>query len=133
MDHARGRVRGASTARAGDTFIGAVLRDPILANDALQVSTIAFEPGAHTYWHSHGDGQLLFIDHGRGVIVTRDGESRSMQAADVIYAPPGEEHWHGAAEDSYLAQTTVSMGRTSWFEEVPSAEYRSACEATKDD
>jgi quercetin dioxygenase-like cupin family protein len=51
---------------------------------------------------------------------------RSLAAADVMYAPPGEEHWHGALPHSYLGQTTVSMGSTDWLEPVSDADYQAA-------
>jgi quercetin dioxygenase-like cupin family protein len=128
MDIARGRQPNSSSIRASDTFTGTVFRDPLMTAEGVNLSTIMFEPGAHTYWHSHSAGQLLFIDHGKGVVGTRAGEVHSLHAADVLYAPPGEEHWHGAAPDAYLAQTTVSMGSTDWLEAVTPEQYREACE-----
>jgi quercetin dioxygenase-like cupin family protein len=102
-------------------------------SEGIEISTISFGPGAHIRWHSHAAGQILLIDHGRGVMVTRYGEVRSLQAADVIYAPPGEEHWHGAAPDSYLEQVNISMGATTWLEPVTPDEYREASEQSQSD
>ncbi|HVB06486.1 MAG TPA: cupin domain-containing protein [Acidimicrobiales bacterium] len=126
MEHVSGRQPGAKSATTNDTFVGSVWRDPVLTAEGVNISTIIFQPGAHTFWHSHSNGQILFIDHGRGVVVTRAGEVRSLGAADVLYASPGEEHWHGALPHSYLGQTTVSMGSTDWLEAVDTAAYEEA-------
>lgn len=123
MEHTRGRTRNGRSTTTSDTFTGTVWRDPVLTTDGIAINTIIFEPGAHTYWHSHSGGQLLFIDHGEGVVATRDGEVKSLRAADVVYAPAREEHWHGAAPGSYLAQTTVSMGTTEWLEALAPEVY----------
>ncbi len=128
MEHARGRQLDGSSASTSDTFTGTVFRDPVLNTEGVAINTIIFEPGAHTFWHSHSNGQILFIDHGRGVVATRGGEVRSLGAADVLYAPPGEQHWHGALPHAYLGQTTVSMGTTEWLEAVSAADYEVAAE-----
>ena len=36
-----------------------------------------------------------------------------MPGGDVIWAEPGEEHWHGGCGDSLLAHTAVSHGTTN--------------------
>jgi quercetin dioxygenase-like cupin family protein len=130
MEHARGRQPLGSSTSTNETFNGVVWRDPVLNTDEVAINTIIFEPGAHTYWHSHSKGQILFIDHGHGVVATRAGEVRALGAADVLYAPPGEEHWHGALPNAYLAQTTVSMGSTDWLEPVAAADYDAAADST---
>jgi quercetin dioxygenase-like cupin family protein len=89
----------------------------------VEVGTIVFQPGAYIRWHAHGNGQFLIINHGLGVIATRNGEVQSLRAADIVYSPPGEEHWHGAAPDAYLGQINISMGDTTWLEPVTPEEY----------
>jgi quercetin dioxygenase-like cupin family protein len=128
MQVAKGRQQGAKSARSSETFSGVVWRDPILNADDVAIATIIFEPASYTNWHAHGAGQLLFIDHGHGVVANRAGEVSALGAADVMYASPDEEHWHGATDDAYLGQTTVSMGTTTWLEAVSEADYRAACE-----
>ena len=95
----------------------------------IRVYSVIFEPGARTYWHSHAAGQTLLINSGRGMVQTRDGDKRVVGAGDVVWAPPGEVHWHGAAPDAFLGHTAVSLGLTSWEEEVDEEEYRNAFEA----
>ena len=65
------------------------------------INTVIFTPGARTYWHRHPGGQLLVVTAGRGVVATRD-QGQVITGGDVIWAEPGEEHWHGACGDSLL-------------------------------
>jgi len=38
-------------------------------------------------------------------------------------------HWHGAAPDSAVAHTAISLGVTQWLEEVPADRYEAAFKA----
>jgi quercetin dioxygenase-like cupin family protein len=60
------------------------------------------------------------------MVETRGGDRRVVGAGDVVWAPPGEVHWHGAAPDAFLSHTAVSLGLTSWEEEVNENHYRDA-------
>jgi hypothetical protein len=44
----------------------------------------------------------------------------------VVWAPPGEVHWHGAAPDSFVNHTAISLGAPSWGEAVDDDRYRAA-------
>jgi quercetin dioxygenase-like cupin family protein len=130
MEYERGRKDGLpSNVGPKQTFSGHVMQDTLIDDGdkgEIRVYTVIFEPGARTYWHSHGNGQTLLIAGGRGVVETRDGDRRVVGAGDVVWAPPGEIHWHGAAPDSLLSHTAVSLGLTSWAEEVDEDHYRDA-------
>jgi quercetin dioxygenase-like cupin family protein len=60
------------------------------------------------------------------MIATRDGDRHVLAAGDTVYAPPGEAHWHGAAPDSSLLHTAVSLGTTRWLGEVTDDQYKAA-------
>jgi quercetin dioxygenase-like cupin family protein len=129
MEYARGRQDG-QPSRAGEgTFTGRAMLDPLLDDGAaarVRVNSVVFEPRSRTYWHSHADGQVLIVGSGRGVVETRDGDRRVLHPGDIVWAPPGEVHWHGAAPDSFLVHTAVSLGATQWLEEVPADRYDEA-------
>lgn len=131
MEYSRGRDGQPSRLGTG-TFTGRVMLDPLLGADdgrrEVRVNSVVFEPGARTFWHSHDDGQLLVVSSGRGVVENRDGGRHAIEVGDTVWAQPGEEHWHGAAPDSLLVHTAVSLGATRWHEEVPDERYQSACE-----
>ena len=44
------------------------------------------------------------------------------------WAPPGEVHWHGAAPDSFINHTAISLGDTDWAEAVDDEHYGAAFE-----
>lgn len=130
MEYVHGRKDG-QPSRSGDegTFSGRAMLDPVLDDGAaakVRVNSVMFEPGGRTYWHSHADGQVLIVASGRGMVENRDGDRHALQAGDVVWAPPGEQHWHGAAPDSFLTHTAISLGLTQWHEEVSAEHYGAA-------
>jgi quercetin dioxygenase-like cupin family protein len=130
VEYAKGRLDD-RPARAGDpgTFSGRVMLEGLLDDGAaarVRVNSVVFEPGGRTYWHSHPDGQVLLVSSGHGMVENRAGHRHELRPGDLVWAPPGEEHWHGAAPDEALAHTAVSLGVTQWAEEVPDERYEAA-------
>ena len=82
------------------------------------VLLVSFPAGERSHWHRHPGGQFLYFTDGRGRVGTRDGEVARVDAGDLVHAPPGEEHWHGAAEDAGVTHLAVNLGATEWLEEV---------------
>jgi quercetin dioxygenase-like cupin family protein len=132
MEYERGRKDGVpSVVGPKVTFTGHVMQDALLDDGdtgQVRVLSVIFQPGARTYWHSHAAGQTLLVASGQGMVETRAGDRRVVRAGDVVWAPPGEVHWHGAAPDAFLSHTAVSLGLTSWEEEVDESRYRQAFE-----
>lgn len=83
----------------------------------LVVTSVTFEPGARTHWHSHAAGQLLVVVAGEGWVGTRATGRRIVSLGDVIWTPPGEEHWHGATDASSLTHIAMTLGETQWSHE----------------
>ena len=124
MDVIRGRADDGTVEQRTSTFTGTVWGDPLLKSpDGVVMNTVYFAPGGRTYWHRHEGGQMLHIASGAGWVAPREGEAASVRAGDVVWAPPGEEHWHGAGEDTLLVHTAVSLGETEWLDEVTAEEY----------
>ncbi len=84
-----------------------------------------FEAGDRTYWHSHAGGFILFVQEGRARVQSRGGPLRELGPGEIDYAPPGVEHWHGAAPDEGLLQLGVIPygGGISFLGPVSDAEY----------
>jgi len=84
-----------------------------------------FEPGNKTYWHSHEGGFILFVQEGRARVQTRGQPMKELGPGEVDYAPPGVEHWHGAAPSEPLLQLGVVPygGGIKFLEPVTDAEY----------
>lgn len=100
MEYQRGRTDDiVLTGPEVGSTTGDVLLDKVISGEGLAVWSAVFKPCARTHWHWHERGQLFFIGSGKGMIATRDGQVRVVQAGDVVFTPAGEEHWHGAAPD----------------------------------
>lgn len=87
-----------------DRFTGEVFVDAIAQAHGDSPATIAFvhfTPGARTAWHSHSLGQTLYVTEGEGRIQSR-GEPVTTLRPQVVFAPGGEWHWHGAAPDHLM-------------------------------
>jgi quercetin dioxygenase-like cupin family protein len=110
-----------------ETFTGNVWSSPLSrAPDRTVVAIgVMFGPGARTFWHSHPDGQVLYVATGSGRVGSADGEVAAMAAGDVIYTPAGESHWHGASPTSFMMHVSVTTGGATVWEprEVTDEEY----------
>lgn len=111
-------------------FTGEVRADPVLTGEPnASVHHVTFAPRGRTFWHAHGDGQVLLVTAGAGVVVSRRTGRVDVRAGDVVWTEPGEEHWHGAGPDTLLAHTAISLGSHTWLEEVTDAEYDAVLDA----
>ncbi|MFI5953942.1 cupin domain-containing protein [Cryptosporangium sp. NPDC051539] len=114
--------------KRGSQFSGDAFPYLTMSADGVTINTVSFTPGARTFWHSHESGQILQVLAGRGLIQA-DGEPiQVIRTGDVIWTPPGETHWHGAAPNSFLTHVAISLGTTAWAAAVPDAEYRDPTE-----
>jgi quercetin dioxygenase-like cupin family protein len=84
-----------------------------------------FEPGNKTYWHSHEGGFILFVQEGRARVQRRGEPMKELGPGEIDYAPPGVEHWHGAAPNEPLVQLGVVPfgGGIKFLEPVTDAQY----------
>jgi quercetin dioxygenase-like cupin family protein len=108
------------------TFTGTVYADTVLdGTDGAAVTSVFFAPGGRTFWHSHERGQVLHVLQGRGMVATEGEPPQPIGPGDVVWAAPGEVHWHGGGPQSMLLHLAVSLGRTSWRGPVSDADYGS--------
>lgn len=129
MHFQRGRVgepsRNDAGISSGDPQAANIMLDNVISVGGVRVSSAVFQAGSRTHWHSHSEGQLFFIEHGRGMVATKD-EQQVVEPGDVVYTPPLEVHWHGASPEAFLVYTAVSLGETAWLDEVDDANYTEA-------
>jgi quercetin dioxygenase-like cupin family protein len=124
------------TAKApAQAFTGDVYVTPIYQGQEpsrMTVALVRFTPGARTNWHSHAVGQTLHVTEGVGLVGTRDGSVLRVRAGDTVVCPPGEEHWHGAAGDTFMSHLAMleslpgGEDPTTWLEPVPDQQYQAA-------
>ncbi len=107
-------------------FTGSVWNSPVSdVSGGVKLLAVQFAPGARTDWHTHPGGQLLYVVSGSGLVQTGDGETVRIAPGDVVHAPPGERHWHGAAPDSPMMHLSLTTGGdTVWEDRVDDEEYR---------
>jgi quercetin dioxygenase-like cupin family protein len=119
--------RQPSTKGPAAMFTGDVWFDVIARGEEpsrVRVNTVRFAPGARTAWHSHALGQTLHVTDGVGLVQSRGGDVTVIRPGDVIYTPPGEEHWHGAARDTFMVHTAIWEGDdATWGDHVTDDEY----------
>jgi quercetin dioxygenase-like cupin family protein len=114
-----------------DWFTGTVYIDSIRNPDsqsAVGSAHVRFSPGARTAWHHHPKGQTLYVTDGIGYVATRGGEVREIRPGDVVYIEPGEEHWHGATSERFMAHIAIHEADehgqvVTWLEHVPDGDY----------
>jgi len=117
-----------------DWFTGAVYIDAVAApSEASRVSanSVHFTPGARTAWHTHPNGQTIWVTEGVGLCQRRGGPIEVIRPGDRVFFEPGEHHWHGAAPTRFLihlALVEVDGEGTSatWGEHVSDEEYAAA-------
>ena len=111
-------------------FTGVVRIDPLFdAPDPARVvgASVTFEPGARTAWHTHPLGQTLIVTAGCGRVQREGGPVEEIRPGDVIWIPPGEKHWHGAAPTTAMTHIAIQEklgGETvDWMEPVSDEQY----------
>jgi quercetin dioxygenase-like cupin family protein len=126
-------TRNAVETAAGPSewFTGAVFIDVVAAPTAssrLSASSVHFTPGARTAWHTHPNGQTIYVTEGVGRCQRRGGPVEAIQPGDRVFFEPGEEHWHGAAPDRFMTHLALLQvddeGKSAtWDEHVTDEEY----------
>jgi quercetin dioxygenase-like cupin family protein len=117
-----------------DWFTGAVYIDPVATPagpSRLSASSVHFTPGARTAWHTHPNGQTIYVLEGVGRAQRRDGPIEVIRPGDRVFFEPGEEHWHGAAPDRFMTHLAMvdvddEGNNATWGEHVTDDEYNAA-------
>jgi len=111
-------------------FTGSVRIDPLVqAPDPARVvaAAVTFEPGARTAWHAHPLGQNLIVIHGAGLAQSWGGPVEKIRPGDVVWSPPGEKHWHGAAPTTAVTHIAIQEREggkaVEWMEKVTDEQY----------
>jgi quercetin dioxygenase-like cupin family protein len=73
----------------------------------FRVAYVTFSDGVRNKLHVHGCDQVLIVTQGKGLVVT-EGAQVEVDEGDVVFAPAGEKHWHGAAPGSTMTHITIT-------------------------
>jgi len=111
-------------------FTGTVRIDPLFdppAPTRVFGASVTFEPGARTAWHTHPLGQTLIVTAGCGRVQRWGGAVEEIRPGDMIWFPPREKHWHGAAPTTAMTHIAIVEKLDSkpadWMEEVTDEQY----------
>jgi quercetin dioxygenase-like cupin family protein len=114
-----------------DWFTGTVRVDPLFNAPAparVVGASVTFEPGARTAWHTHPLGQTLIVTAGCGRARRWGGPIEEIRPGDVVWIPPGEKHWHGAAPTTamthFAVQEQLDGKAVDWMEKVSDEQYQ---------
>jgi quercetin dioxygenase-like cupin family protein len=113
-----------------DWFTGTVRIDPLFQANAparAAGASVTFEPGARTAWHTHPLGQTLIVTAGCGCAQRWGGPIEEIRPGDVVWFPPGEKHWHGAAPTTAMTHIAIQEALdgkvVDWLEKVSDEQY----------
>ena len=123
-----------TTAGPSDWFTGTVYIDAVAApsnGSRLSASSVHFTPGARTAWHTHPNGQTIYVTEGIGRAQRRGGPIEVISPGDRVFFAPGEEHWHGAAPNRFMTHLAMlevddEGNSATWGEHVTDEEYNAA-------
>ncbi len=123
-----------TNAGQSEWFTGNVYVDPVATpseQSRLSASSVHFTPGARTAWHTHPNGQTIYVIEGVGLAQRRGGPIEVIRPGDSVFFEPGEDHWHGAAPNrlmTHLAMLEVDDDGNSatWGDHVTDEEYGAA-------
>jgi quercetin dioxygenase-like cupin family protein len=121
----------ATMAGPADWFTGTVFVDSVASPAGIarvSASNVHFAPGARTAWHTHPNGQTIFVTEGVGRCQRRGGPVEVIRPGDRVFFEPGEDHWHGAAPDRFMTHLAMQEADDSgnvvtWGEHVTDDEY----------
>ena len=132
--------RGSEPSRSGpaENFTGSVRIDPLFQANAparTSGSLVTFESGARTAWHTHPLGQVLIVTEGTGRVQRWGDPVDEIRQGDIVWIPPGQKHWHGAAPNSSMAHIAIveqlNGKAVEWMEKVSDAQYGAQLRAQK--
>ena len=129
-------TRNSTDTRRGpaEWFTGAVYLDVVAApgnGSQISASSVHFAPGARTAWHTHPNGQTIWVTEGVGLCQRRGGPIEPIRPGDRVFFEPGEDHWHGATADRFMTHLAMlevddEGNPATWGDHVTDEEYGGA-------
>jgi quercetin dioxygenase-like cupin family protein len=129
-------IRNSIETRQGPSewFTGAVYIDAVAAPSGasrLHASNVHFTPGARTAWHTHPNGQTIWVTEGIGLAQRRGGPIEVIRPGDRVFFEPGEDHWHGASPNRFMTHIAMlEVGEdgapATWGDHFNDEEYAEA-------
>jgi quercetin dioxygenase-like cupin family protein len=123
-----------ATSGPSEWFTGSVYIDAVAAPSGasrVSASSVHFTPGARTAWHTHPNGQTIYVLEGMGLAQCRGGPIEVIRPGDRVFFEPGEDHWHGATANRFMTHLAMlDVGEdgapATWGDHVTDEEYGAA-------
>ena len=123
-----------TTSGPDEWFTGTVYLDAVATPSEpsrLAASSVHFAPGARTAWHTHPNGQTIYVTEGVGLCQRRGGEIEVIRTGDRVFFEPDEDHWHGAAPNRFMTHLAMQQvddqgNPVIWGQHVTDEEYSAA-------
>jgi quercetin dioxygenase-like cupin family protein len=123
-----------TAAGPADWFTGSVYLDAVAAPEGdsrLSATSVHFTPGARTHWHTHPNGQTIWVTEGVGLCQRRGGPIELIRPGDRVFFEPNEDHWHGATATRFMTHIAIVQvdeegNAATWGTPVTDDEYASA-------
>ena len=124
-----------TAAGPSDWFTGSVYVDSVATPSGASrvlANSVHFTPGARTAWHTHPNGQTIYVIEGIGLAQQRrGGPVEVIHPGDRVFFEPGEEHWHGASATRFMTHIAILQvdddgNSATWGAQVTDEEYGQA-------
>ena len=123
-----------TAAGSSEWFTGEVFIDPVavpVGGARPSASRVHFTPGARTAWHTHPNGQTIYVIEGTCLCQARGEPADVLGPGDRAFFEPGEEHWHGAAPSTLMTHLAIvevddEGNVAAWGDHVTEEEYEAA-------
>src|SRR3954453_15577674 len=129
-------TRNGSETMAGpaEWFTGAVYLDAVAvpsSTSRVNATGVHFTPGARTAWHTHPNGQTIWVSEGAGLCQRRGGPVEVIRPGDRVFFEPDGDHWNGAAATRCMTHVAMQQADdegsvVSWGDHVTDDEYAAA-------
>jgi quercetin dioxygenase-like cupin family protein len=125
------RNQGETRPGPSEWFSGTVFIDAVAApseGSRVSASSVHFTPGAHTAWHTHPNGQTIWVTEGLGLCQRRGGPVEVIRPGDRVFFEPGEDHWHGATPNRFMTHLAMHEvddegNAVTWGDHLTDEEY----------
>jgi quercetin dioxygenase-like cupin family protein len=118
----------------GEWFTGDVYIDTVATPSGpsrVSAAAVRFTPGARTAWHTHPNGQTVYVTEGVGLVQRRGERIEVIRPGDRVFFEPGEDHWHGASSTRFMTHVAMfdvdeNGSGATWGDHVTEEEYAAA-------
>jgi quercetin dioxygenase-like cupin family protein len=98
-------VKGGASSFTGTAHLEMLNTAPAPAR--IICASVTFDAGARTAWHTHPLGQTLIVTAGKGWTQCEGEPCYEINVGDVVWCPPGHNHWHGATPNTSMTHIAI--------------------------